>query len=58
MLLILSWTHDLFLFASLHFQADAVVPEWDPILMASVDEEAEAVLRDCRVFAAPTLKEA
>ena len=34
------------------------MPERDPILMASVDEEAEAVLRDCRVFASPTLMEA
>ena len=41
-----------------HLQADAVVPEWDPTLMAAVDEEAEAALRDCRVFASPALKEA
>ena len=57
MLLILAWAHDSTLSRFVHLQADAVVPEWDPIVMASVDEEAEAMLRDCRVFAPPTLKE-
>ena len=57
MLPILSSMHDYFPHFA-HLQADAVVPEWDPTRMASVDEEAEAVLRDCRVFASPALKEA